>query len=379
MTRDPISRRQMSALILVAMLSPVFRVLPRRIVGTARGMSWLSILLAIPPALLLLFLLGRAMAKRRANQGLAELLLDSLGRPAGRCVLVAIALWMLFYAGFLVRNAAERYISTAYPQSHIWPFLLILLGITVPAILGSLPPLARSAVIFCPLILGMLLLVAFLLAPDVDIQLLRPSLYGMGGTIRAVAPVLEVLAATVYFAFLGNHVPPGAGFFRRYSWLVFAILGLSAVFCAGTVGVLGPAMTEETIAPFFSLLRDLSIFHLTERMEVFVIALWVISDFLLVSALQLAAYRCLHLGLLGRAPVLTRRSTRPGQVSPMQKDARWLLWVGLAAVAATSIWIAHDSVALQPWSDTRIPLSSAIITFIILPASLLIGKLRRRI
>lgn len=51
----------------------------------------------------------------------------------------------------------------------------------------------------------------------------------------------------------------------------------------------------------------------------------------------------------------------------MQKDARWLLWVGLAAVAATSIWIAHDSVALQPWSDTRIPLSSAIITFIIIP------------
>lgn len=379
MTHDPISRRQMSALILIAMLSPVFRVLPRRIVGIAGGMSWLSILLAFPPALFLLFLLGRAMGKRRANQGLAELLLDSLGQTVGRWVLVAIALWMLFYAGFLIRNAAERYVSTAYPESHIWPFLLILLGITVPAILGNLPPLARSAVIFCPFIMGMLLLVAFLLIPDVDIHLLRPSLYGMGDTIQAIAPVLEVLAVTVYFAFLGNHVPPGVGFFQRYFWLVFAILGLAAIFCAGTVGVLGPAMTGEIIAPFFSLLRDLSIFHLTERMEVFVIALWVISDFLLGSTLQLAAYRCLHLGLLGRAPVLSQNSTRSDQISQTQKDARWLLWVDLAAVTATSIWIAHDSVALQPWSDTHIPLFSTIITFIIIPASLLIGKLRRRI
>ena len=378
MTQDRINRMQMSSLILLALLGPLIRFLPRRIVDTAGGMSWLSVVLAAAPAVALLALLGFAMKNRRENEGLCELLLRSLGKTAGRVFLFLIACWFLFYAGFLLRTAAERYISTAYRESHLWPFLLLLLAISLPAVFGSLPPLARCAVIFSPILIGMLLLVFCLLLPDVQWNALRPHLSGLSGTVQAIPAVINVLGVTLCFAFLGNHVSPAPGFFRHYLRLLLLLLGLSVLFCVAVLGVFGVGLTREISTAFFILLRDLSLFHFSERMEVLVIGLWVVSDFIILSALQLAAHRCLHLALLNRPPAPPRRGPRKKPVYSL-RQGRWLLCLGMAAVAIAAVCIAPDSQSFRPWSDRYIPLLGTVIHLLLLPAALCIGKLRRKI
>lgn len=127
MKGDQITRRQMSALLFLTLLSPLIRVLPRHIAASAGGMSWVSPLLALPAALAGLWLLGRVLSRRREGEGLGELLLRGLGPRAGRGVLLLCGGWMLFYAGFLLATGAERLVTTVYPNSYPWPFLILML------------------------------------------------------------------------------------------------------------------------------------------------------------------------------------------------------------------------------------------------------------
>ena len=375
MNRTQITRRQMSALLFLTLLSPLIRVLPRHIAPAAGGMSWLSPVLALPAALLGLWLLNRVLSRRREGEGLGELLLRGLGPRVGRGALVLGAGWMLFYAGFLLSSGAERLVSTVYPNSYPWPFLLLMLGLSLPAVFGGLQPLARSAVVFRPVLLGLLVLVLVLLAPEAEGALLRPSLRGLPGAAAGVPAVLNVLGVGVSLAFLAGHVPREEGFCRRYLGLVLTVLALAVLFCGVTVGIFGPTLTEKITLPFFVLLRDLSVLHVAERLEALVLAIWMISDFMPIAALQLCAFHCLHLALLGRAPA-PRTSERGVR---LWRDGRYLVWLGAAAVLIVALSIAPDSFTLQHWADDLIPPLGAAYAFVFLPACLLLGRLRRRL
>ena len=375
MKADQITRRQMSALLFLTLLSPLIRVLPRHIAGAAGGMSWVSPVLALPFALLGLWLLGRLLSRRREGEGLAELLLRGLGPRAGRAVLFLCGGWMLFYAGFLLTSGAERLVSTVYPSSYPWPFLIFMLALSLPAALGPLQSLARSAVVFRPVLLGLLALVFLLLAPEAEPGLLRPSLRGLPGAAAGVPAVLNVLGVGISLSFLAGHVPREAGFFRRYLGLVLTAVGLAVLFCAVTVGIFGPKLTEKLTFPFFVLLRDLSVLRVVERLEALVLAIWMISDFMPIAALQLAAFHCLHLALLGRPPA----PRLPGRGVQLWRDGRFLVWLGAAAVLIVAFSIAPDSYTLQHWSDDLIPPLAAVYAFVLIPGSLAVGLLRKRL
>ena len=146
------TRRQLTALGFVALLSPATRLLPGAAARLGGHAGWLGSVLAAPLCVLAALLVSRAVKNRRPGEGLGQLLLRALPRLS-RPVLLIYGLWLAFYAGFAVRSAASRFIYTIYTGSSPWPFAAVGLAAGTLAALGSVRQLARAAEIFRALLM----------------------------------------------------------------------------------------------------------------------------------------------------------------------------------------------------------------------------------
>ena len=79
--------------------------------------AWLSVPAAALPLLGYVWFLSRFMSHRKSGEGMAELTLRCLGSGAGGAALLTLSLWMLLYAGFILRSGAERMVTMIYPDS----------------------------------------------------------------------------------------------------------------------------------------------------------------------------------------------------------------------------------------------------------------------
>ena len=142
---DGISRRQLSILLFVSALSPLIRQMPGMAVQSAGGAVWLSALLALVPLPLAGLLLGRLTRKRLPGEGLGGALRRVFGRFGGTAAVLLYTVWTVFYAGFVLRAGADRFVTAVYPGSRPWLFMAVMAALCVPACLGRLKTLWRCA------------------------------------------------------------------------------------------------------------------------------------------------------------------------------------------------------------------------------------------
>lgn len=141
---DGISRRQLSILLFVSALSPLIRQAPGMAVQSAGSAVWLSALLALVPLPLAGLLLGRLTRKRVPGEGLGGVLLRVFGRFGGTAAVLLYTAWTVFYAGFVLRAGADRFVTAVYPGSRPWLFMAVMAALCVPACLGRLKTLGRA-------------------------------------------------------------------------------------------------------------------------------------------------------------------------------------------------------------------------------------------
>ena len=65
-------------------------------------------------------LLGRLTRKRVPGEGLGGVLLRVLGRFGGTAAVLLYTVWTVFYAGFVLRAGADRFVTAVYPGSRPW-------------------------------------------------------------------------------------------------------------------------------------------------------------------------------------------------------------------------------------------------------------------
>ena len=345
---------QAAAICFVSLLPPATRLLPGLCAGLSGRAAWLCPLAALPLLLLTAWLFGRLCSRAAGDENLAGLIRRGLGPRAGGLVLILYALWLAFYAGFSLRSSASRFIYTIYPGAPPWPFIASGLVMGLIAALSRTRALARASELFRWLLLLALVPILLLGILEMDIKSLgRVYLSDVPGVLEGSLPALGTGAfLIVNIGFLDR----GVGCFRRGRFCAFACL-LMALIVAVTVGRFGAELTGQLTYPFFALVRNTSVFGVTERIEALVTALWVFSDFVLFTFSLSAAAGCLALAL-GAA------------------GGRWTIWLCTALAAVTAVFIAPDSTSLKLVSELIAPGLNLIMLYgLILPA-LLIGRLR---
>lgn len=362
MNDDTVTKKQYAALLFVALLSPLLRTLPRAAVRWADRAAWLCPLLAVPLVLALVWLAAALRRSMGPGEELSSLILRVLGPVAGRVLLLLYAGGLVLYAGFVLRSGAERFAATVYQQSRPEPFMLVLLALCLMAALGTGRALARTAVVLRGILLPVLAAVFLLTAPNVSPKNLLPlTAWDVPGAILGAFPLFPVACVGALVLFLGDGAPPAGEIGKR----ALPALGLSAavgcLLCLETVGVFGTKLTARLSYPFFTMTRDVSLFHLAQRIEAVVIALWVFADFTLCTLLL----RCVR--ETAQAALRLRDPAR----------GRWLTWTAAAAAYLCAHFLAPSSAQLLLWQEQLIPLGLAALVPGGFLLTLLVGRLRK--
>ena len=359
---EGLSPGQLGWLLWGALASSLVRVSPGALLSDAEGGAWLSALLAAPGAVLLALVMGLTYSLRRPGEGLGELFCRALGPAAGRCLAGVCALWLSFCGGFVLRCGADQFVAAVYPESGVWLFAGATLLLCLPVGLGRVRTLGRCARAAAPCLLGVFVLVFFLAVPGLDLSELRPPAAAARRCAAGAVPLLGSLSAGAFFLFLAGPAPADG---KRGVFFppVLGLAGLGFLLAAAVTGSFGPGLAGQMDYPFFVMIRNLGLSLFLERTEALIAAVWVISDFLLVGAL-------LHMApaALSAALPVPGRSRRPGTV-----------WACAALMGAAAWLCAPDSFALGTLGRRIVPLADLGFAFGLLPAALLVGRLRKRI
>ena len=348
------------AMTFVSLLSPTIRLLPKLTSELGGRASWLCAIPAGAAGVLLIYIIYYLIKNRRQDQGLSDLMLSSLGRPVGVGLCIISALWITFYAGFLLRTGAERLISCVYPESELAPVVVVTILLAVMAGCGRVKSLAGAGMVFTLIIVSVMFLACAFAVPGVNIEYLLPvARQDIKGIFLGAIPVFDILSATVYFLFLIGSTKKETVKTKRAVWCVLALSITALVVIVVTIGTFSAQVTQNFQYPFFKLIRNIQILRVVERFEAIVIVVWICADFIYLSALLLVIRKIY------------------GSVT--NSDSRLPVYVCAAIAVVICFALGSSSFDLNKISDDYVPMANMVFTAIIVPLSLLVGKIRKKI
>lgn len=366
-----LTARQAGAVCFVALLPPATRLLPGLCARLAGRAAWLCPIAALPVLLIVAWLIKKLTANAAEGENLSGLILRGLGRWAGGAVLIIYGLWLVAYAGFSLRSSASRFIYTIYPGAPPWPFVISGLVMGLFAALAPVKALARASELFRWLLVLALVPILVLGFLEADVETLTPVYFS--DSVPVLEGALSALGTGAFLLVNIGFLERGPGELRRGRFCLGAAL-LMALLVAVTVGRFGAELTGRLTYPFFALVRNTSVFGVTERIEALVTALWVLSDFVLFAFALSAGSGCLRMAFgLGLDAVSEKRGLFD------LHSGRWLIWLCTAASGVTAALIAPDSAALKLVSDVIAPGVNLLMLFGVALPALLIGRIRGKI
>ncbi len=372
MNGKTLTQKQFAALIVTSLLSPLLRSLPRATVSTGEQGAWLSVVPAFFLLLAMLAFQGALLRQLRPGEGYAQLLLRWLGPVAGRAALLLYGAFFLFYTGFIFRSGSERLVAAIYPESPLLPFMLVMMGLCLLASLGTLRAVGRTAFLLRSCLLVALGLILIFAAPNLNWKNLTPIPWEKtDGIVLGALPIAAIGGLAGAFPFLMGYVEPVDRPVKRSIPTLLFLSALAGILSLEVIGTFGPGLTEKLSYPFFLMVRDISIFHITQRIEAVVVVLWMFADFILCASMLRCAYETIR-------TVFSLPDPEQEAVFSLKKG-RWILWLEAIAVLVCSHILVRSTFQLEKLADHIIPLLGFCFMYIGLAVCWCIGWLRGKI
>ena len=352
-----ISTKQMKSLVFVSLLSPIIRLFPKSSVSIGGKAAWLSPLLALPAVLLIYLIIEKLMKNALPGEGLADVIIKSIGKRAGKAVLMLMVLWLTFYTGFVIKSGAERLISSIYPNGHTGLFTAVITIIGIWIAIGEIRGIGRLAELLGKVIGIILAIIIIVGAFDIKAYNIFPvTVYDIGGVAFGALPVINVLSIGAYTAFLDGYAEKGN--VNKKGIIILLTLIITAIMFI-TVGTLGTKLIESLQHNFFVMIRDMKILGVVERIEAVVIAMWVITDLIYVATL---------IKICGKITVT---------ITGKKKIKVFSAISGVFALLIVNL-IINNAFKLHYLSGIIVPIINMLFIIILLPLILVIGEIRRK-
>ncbi len=277
-----ISNRQAVLLIVSTILPTSIMLLPAIIYQEAAQDSWISVILVTA--------FGMAAGTVIAGLGMwfpdktivqyAELV---AGRVLGKAIGLLYIAFFIYINTFIIRQFGELLVTMFMPETPLLVFLIGLLIASAYAVRCGLEVLARANEIALPVVLGLMLLVAPLIFPEMKLQYLTPVLEkGIMPVLKGAYPPALFFAETVVMLMFIPYVNRP----QKVKGTIFKAIVIVGIFqlltMFATTTVFGPR-TARIQFPVLILARQISIAEFIERAEPFVMLIWVLGGFVKVG------------------------------------------------------------------------------------------------
>ncbi|WP_163580405.1 GerAB/ArcD/ProY family transporter [Gracilibacillus saliphilus] len=248
------------------------------IINHAGRDSWISLLFAIIPAVLIGFVIA-LLAQRYPEQSLIEYSQTILGKWIGKIIAIIFLFYFFHEASLSLRGFSEFYNSAITPRTPLMIYLVAMLILATYAIRNRLEILARTNQTFLILMIPIGILASFLTHKDKDYQNLLPILEDgfspvVMGAFNITSLYSSFIVLAMVFPFVSNKKK-----LKRFSiltMLILIVMFLGPV--TGVVTVFGEERAMGLYFPTFQTLRDIEIGAL-QRLDILGVLLWSLGSF----------------------------------------------------------------------------------------------------
>lgn len=358
--RNKFSIRQAMLLFITMSFSPVVRLVPGYSAQAAKQVGWLTPIPALIVFGLFIWILQKTFQKHN-NASYSDIIYKVLGKPVGKLVILIYFLWITCIVSLYIRYYGERLVRSIYPNINMSIFIVVMLLMISYFLRDDFSIIARMNEVLLPFIVIIFGILTLLLFPDVEVTNLTPFCY------KDIIPIMKgslgVMAVWCYIfviLFLGDKINNKEQI-QSSGWRTLGLSFISALMLNLTdIGSLGYSVVQRLPLPFFVATKQISLFNTLEKIESFAVAVWIASDFIIITVL---VYVAMHLF----------------QSLFNLKDSKPFINIFLVLSYIFTLYISNGKFELEAFSAQLFTPINCIL-FIALPMLIfLIGKIRKKV
>ena len=288
-----ISMRQALIIFVLFIGSNALRIIPSHSIEIAERAAWLSVIIASAVLLLYFFLLQKIFNKYK-NASFIEIVEDIFGKIAGWTIGFLFFLFITLIAAHTLRNASDKLSSLLSVSTSSIVFIGVLVVLITFFIKYDVTVFARLCEILLFMVIVPYTIINLLALTNVSIENFYPI------SAADIIPVLKsgyFLSGIWGFVFIvfifSDRISDKKNTFRLgvKSTILLAFLTFSVIFIS--LGILGPSAKDVT-TPYIAAIQTISLFDSIERVEAFIVAVWIFTDFAFLMALILSGLHALR-------------------------------------------------------------------------------------
>jgi len=360
LTKGKISVRQSFIILLLAIASPSLRILPIFAAEEGKQASWVAVIVATVPLILLIYMYNSFFAKHE-DKALDEIFDIIVGKFVGKIIVFIYIVLFLFLFSLYLRYFCERFLSTILVDTPIEFMILVMLGFIYYIIRHDIEAFARMGELFLYVFFAIFIGVFLIVLPDIKITNLYPvTFYDIPGISKSTLPLFSLSGFVTYLFFLGDKMSYKETikkYGKKFAY-IYAFMGI--VLAVTVVGVIGANVAPKFPIPYFTVIKSIEILNTIERIESIFIAIWVVND-------------CIILGMFGY--ILLGLLKRFCNINNPRIFVAPVIFFGYVG----ALYIASSSLELHEFSrefGALINMATAVVIPVVI---FFIGKIRKKI
>ncbi|AXN40709.1 GerAB/ArcD/ProY family transporter [Peribacillus butanolivorans] len=304
--KGKIGSRQLTILVILYTVGDSILVIPSIVASEAKQNGWVSGILSVAIAPLLVVFLYDALRKCYPDLTLVEYSQKILGKWLGIAISLLFISYFFISTATYLREIGDFMTSQIMPDTPIQVIMFLFMSIVLMSARLGLEPLARSAEILFPFVVILLSSLIILLLPEIKFQNLQPVWEGglkpviRGSIPFIVFPFIESVAVLMILPFVSQKDRIRKSLFvgQLLAGSVLIIITMLAIL------VLGVDLTAKEIYPSYKLAQKINIANFLTRLEAILAIIWFITIFFRFSLF-------FYVTVLGLAQTLKLQDYRP--------------------------------------------------------------------
>lgn len=279
--KGKITGRQLMVLVLIVTIGDSILVLPSLATAFAKQDVWLVAVLSLLLGMMVMLLFA-SLQKRNPQLTLVQVCDKVFGKWIGGFLALSFMFYLFLSVAVQLREIGDFMTTQILPETPIEAIHILFFVVVIYATRLGLVPIARTAEVFMPLLILMLIFMLIFLIPEIKIDNIFP-LFGEG-----IKPIIRASVPFISFPFL-ELVPvlmilpqvKNAEKIRR-SLLIGILVGgtVLAVITTLCILILGAELTAVNLYPSYLLARKIQVGNFLERIESILALIWFASIFM---------------------------------------------------------------------------------------------------
>lgn len=280
-----ISIKQLIIIFLIAISSPLIRVIPKNVTELSKDGTILAPILVLIPFCILLYVLN-SLINRSGEKSLQDVYIRIFGKLLGKFILLLHIFWIFILISVYIRYFADRFASSILIFTPLHFFAASILLVTFIVIRNKIEYFARALEIYAIFFTIIIVILFFVSLVYVEIPNIYPiTTYDAFDALKGSFPLLGILSYITFMFFLGEEISNKQDFKKYTKYLISRLTFFNIFVVLATVGVFGYKLTTAFNLPFFMFLKNIKILEVIERVESIFLSFWFVTDFALIAIL----------------------------------------------------------------------------------------------